>query len=118
VAPRGRDLGERGEHETAFVHPAMRQDRIGSAADDPSKIQDVEVDLAGSVRSAIDAAQVPLDAFDGREQGAGGPPPRDLGDRILEVGLVRPADWIRPVEGGDAEETERLQRAEAGKGAL
>lgn len=118
MTPRGRDLGERGEHEAALVHPGVRQDRIGSGADDPSEVQDVEVDLARRVRSPIHATQVPLDAFEGGEQRAGGPPPRDLGDRVLEVGLVRPADRIRPVERGDAEEAERLQSLEAGKGAL
>jgi len=87
----------------------MREDRIGPAAHDPTEVEDVEIDLPGAVHAPIHTSHPLFDALQRRKQRPGRAAPGNLRDGILELGLIGAADGIRPVEGGDPQDSERSE---------
>jgi hypothetical protein len=79
----------------------MRKHRIGRIADAPSEVEDVDVDLPRTVLEGRRASDAALHLARDVEEGPGGPDPRDLDDRVPEIGLIPKADGLGPIERRD-----------------
>ena len=116
MAPSRGDLGERRQGEAPDGHARVRQDRIGTAADGAREVEDVEVDLAGAVDEPRDASELALDRLQRGEETSGRAAPEDLGDGVVEIGLVGVPDGRGAIERGDA--ADGRDRTEPGESAV
>ena len=107
MQPEGRDLGQRGEGETALRQARMRQEETGKPRHAAAEIEDVAVDHARPIAERGLAAAGPLDLLQGRKQSAWRAAPADGGDEIQERGL--------PVEAGGLARVERRDAVDGGK---
>lgn len=102
MAPPRSDLCERLQDESARAQAGVREDRVGRGLDAAPEVQNVDIDLAGTVDERRRSADLQLNVLDRLEETRGLARPRDLGDEVPELGLVRVADGIGSVERGDA----------------
>lgn len=82
MAPKGGDLGQRGEDESAFVQAWMRQDEAPGYGSATIIIEEIEVKRPGGVRCA---ATAPKPRFERQQRGKERrrvKPSLDQGDRV------------------------------------
>jgi len=71
VSPPRRDLGQRRQGESPSGQARMGEDRVRPRAAFPREIQDVDIDLAGTVAERPRAPHAALDFLQSREQRRG-----------------------------------------------
>lgn len=116
ILPRRVDLRERDQREASAVQPRMGKDRIGRIADASPQVEDVDVDLSRTVRESRRASDAALHLARGVEESPSGPDPRDLDDRVPEIGLIAKADGLGPIERRDL--SQRREPGDFAKGGF
>ena len=89
MAPGGRNLGERQEHEATLVKPRVRQDKRGGLGHLASMIKEIEIEHARCVPLAAHATKLSLDRLQHGEQVLSGEIGCQASDRVDEPRLVR-----------------------------
>src|SRR5262249_9179594 len=79
----------------------MRKDRVGTAPNDSSQVQEVDVDLAGAVAERRRPSNPRFDALDRVEQILRRTRPADLHGGVPETPLFPEPDRLGAVERGD-----------------
>ena len=110
------DLRERGQREASPIQPRMGKNRIGRIADASPQVEDVDVDLPRTVREGRRASDAALHLARCVEESPGGPDPRDLDDRVPEIGLIAKAEGLGPIERRDL--SQRREPGDFAKGGF
>lgn len=114
----GREVGERGEDEGAFVQARVRQGESRMVEGGVAVEQQIEVEGAGAPAFGSDATARFLNGEKGVEQIERRKGGEEAGDGVEIVLLAGRADGGGFVEGGDGVEAGAGQRGEGGEGGF